>query len=297
MNIELLTAPLIGAVIGYITNDIAIRMLFHPYRALYIGKFKLPFTPGIIPKEQARIAKSLGHVVSDMLLNEETLKQTLISDEVIKKIENCIDEGVERYRLSEHTIRDELKKLSSNEAIEKIEQYIIDKSAKAVENYALEKNIGETVTEALSEQIKTQANGKIANLLLPLFADNIKVFIKKAVNDFLIQNIRTYSAEVIKKIIVDIENKETCNLVKENDTVIQEFKVYTICVYKTFVETKLKEILQSLKIEKIVENKIMTFKSSELEELIFGIMRKELKTVISLGAVLGLIIGFINVFV
>ena len=168
MNIELLTAPLIGAVIGYITNDIAIRMLFHPYRALYIGKFKLPFTPGIIPKEQARIAKSLGHVVSDMLLNEETLKQTLISDEVIKKIENCIDEGVERYRLSEHTIRDELKKLSSNEAIEKIEQYIIDKSAKAVENYALEKNIGETVTEALSEQIKTQANGKIANLLLPL---------------------------------------------------------------------------------------------------------------------------------
>lgn len=71
-----MTAPLIGAVIGYITNDLAIRMLFHPYKAVYIGKFKLPFTPGIIPKEQQRIAKSLGNVISDMLLDEETLTNT-----------------------------------------------------------------------------------------------------------------------------------------------------------------------------------------------------------------------------
>ena len=60
MNLEILIPPLVGGVIGYITNDIAIKMLFHPRKAIYIGKWKLPFTPGLIPKEKHRVAKSIG---------------------------------------------------------------------------------------------------------------------------------------------------------------------------------------------------------------------------------------------
>lgn len=297
MNVELLTAPLIGAVIGYITNDIAIRMLFHPYRPLYIGKFKLPFTPGIIPKEQARIAKSLGQVVSEMLLCEEALKQALISDEVIKNFELYIDEGIERYKLNEHTISEELNRVIPVETTEEIKRGIVDKATLAIEKYVLEKNIGEVAAEALSNQIKEQSNGKLATLLLPLFEGNIKVFIKNTVNDFLNNNIRAYSSEIIKNTIVDIENKKVCELAKENDAGIQELKAHIVYAYKTVVETKLKDILLSLKIDKIVENKIMTFKASELEDLIFGIMKKELKSVVNLGAVLGMLIGFVNAFI
>ena len=43
-------APLLGGVIGYITNDIAIRMLFRPHKAKYVMGVHIPFTPGIIPK-------------------------------------------------------------------------------------------------------------------------------------------------------------------------------------------------------------------------------------------------------
>ena len=41
---------IVGGIIGYCTNYIAIKMMFRPHKAVYIGKFKLPFTPGIIPK-------------------------------------------------------------------------------------------------------------------------------------------------------------------------------------------------------------------------------------------------------
>ena len=55
-------APLLGGVIGYITNDIAIRMLFRPHKAKYVMGVHIPFTPGIIPKEKGRIAVSYTHL-------------------------------------------------------------------------------------------------------------------------------------------------------------------------------------------------------------------------------------------
>ena len=41
---------MIGAIIGFFTNWLAVRMLFRPYRPKYIGKLRLPFTPRKIPK-------------------------------------------------------------------------------------------------------------------------------------------------------------------------------------------------------------------------------------------------------
>ena len=49
MDMSYLTGPLIGAVIGYFTNYLAVKMLFHPRKAIKVGKFTLPFTPGAIP--------------------------------------------------------------------------------------------------------------------------------------------------------------------------------------------------------------------------------------------------------
>ena len=48
-----LAPPLLGAIIGYVTNTIAIRMLFRPLRPWYIWKWRLPLTPGIIPSKRA----------------------------------------------------------------------------------------------------------------------------------------------------------------------------------------------------------------------------------------------------
>ncbi|MEI3219612.1 MAG: DUF445 family protein [Lachnoclostridium sp.] len=50
--LHLISGPLIGAVIGYCTNYIAVKMLFRPLKAIKIGRFTLPFTPGMIPKKK-----------------------------------------------------------------------------------------------------------------------------------------------------------------------------------------------------------------------------------------------------
>ncbi|MBQ7725071.1 MAG: DUF445 family protein [Lachnospiraceae bacterium] len=65
--------PVVAGIIGYVTNALAIKMLFRPYEALYIGRFHVPFTPGIIPSQRKRIAASIGQVVSEQFLNSEIL--------------------------------------------------------------------------------------------------------------------------------------------------------------------------------------------------------------------------------
>ena len=56
----LLFMAFIGALIGGITNHLAIKMLFRPHEAKYIGSWRVPFTPGLIPKRRDELANNLG---------------------------------------------------------------------------------------------------------------------------------------------------------------------------------------------------------------------------------------------
>lgn len=71
----LVIPPLAGGVIGYFTNDLAINMLFRPYRARYIGGRKVPFTPGLIPSNQDRLAQRVADAIMGSLLTPEELQK------------------------------------------------------------------------------------------------------------------------------------------------------------------------------------------------------------------------------
>ena len=66
--------PIAGGIIGYFTNDIAIKMLFRPYRPYYIFRRKLPFTPGLIPANQERLAKRVADTIMGSLLTPSELQ-------------------------------------------------------------------------------------------------------------------------------------------------------------------------------------------------------------------------------
>ncbi|MEL6776405.1 MAG: DUF445 family protein [Cyanobacteria bacterium J06597_16] len=67
--------PVLGGVIGYFTNDIAIKMLFRPYKPKYILGGRIPFTPGLIPSNQARLAKKISDVIMRSLLTPEEMQK------------------------------------------------------------------------------------------------------------------------------------------------------------------------------------------------------------------------------
>lgn len=84
---RLVIPPVAGAIIGYFTNDLAIKMLFKPYRAIYLGKRRLPFTPGLIPRNQERLAKRVADTIMGSLLTPEELQnlaKRLLATERVK---------------------------------------------------------------------------------------------------------------------------------------------------------------------------------------------------------------------
>jgi uncharacterized membrane protein YheB (UPF0754 family) len=65
--------PITGGIIGYYTNDLAIKMLFRPYRAVKIGEMVLPFTPGLIPRNQERLAQRVSNAIMSSLLTPDEM--------------------------------------------------------------------------------------------------------------------------------------------------------------------------------------------------------------------------------
>lgn len=69
----------VAAFVGALTNHFAIKMLFHPRRALHVFGRRVPFTPGLIPKRKDEIAAALGDVVAKYLVTADGLREWLRS--------------------------------------------------------------------------------------------------------------------------------------------------------------------------------------------------------------------------
>ncbi len=76
--ITLAVPPLMGAIIGYVTNYVAIRMLFRPLKPWRIMGFRLPLTPGVIPSQRAQLAENLGAMVGEHLLTSQDVRRALV---------------------------------------------------------------------------------------------------------------------------------------------------------------------------------------------------------------------------
>ena len=86
MDITTLTAPIIGALLGYYTNKLAVLMMFQPYEPWYIGKYQIPLTPGLMPTNQEKIATELVRTITSSLLAEKDfykLSCTLVTEDNI----------------------------------------------------------------------------------------------------------------------------------------------------------------------------------------------------------------------
>ncbi|MEJ2664709.1 MAG: DUF445 family protein [Spirochaetia bacterium] len=85
-----LLPPIVGAAIGYITNAIAIKMLFRPLTEKRILGIRIPFTPGIIPRQRYKLAESIGRMVSEQLITKDAVKKQLGSLQFQQTLEKTV---------------------------------------------------------------------------------------------------------------------------------------------------------------------------------------------------------------
>ncbi|GAA0133682.1 DUF445 family protein [Paenibacillus sp. YSY-4.3] len=118
----------IAGFVGGVTNHFAIKMLFHPRNPVMIGKWRVPFTPGLIPKRREDIAESLGNVVSDYLVTAEGLQEMVMRPEFRHQAEEKLGELLNRWASSSLSVKEAAMRIWSEEEWEAVK----DKLASAL---------------------------------------------------------------------------------------------------------------------------------------------------------------------
>ena len=87
-----LAPPLLGALIGYVTNYIAIRMLFRPLSPWRLFGLRLPLTPGIIPAKRGELAQRMGEMVGSHLLTADDVRKALEKPAFDRELKNAVND-------------------------------------------------------------------------------------------------------------------------------------------------------------------------------------------------------------
>lgn len=101
MYLELILPPLAGAVIGWVTNYVAIKLLFRPHLPIEVLGWKIQ---GIIPKRRKEIARSMAKAIEKDLLSSEDLASVLSGLNWEREIEKTVEEAVE-HRFSNRFLK------------------------------------------------------------------------------------------------------------------------------------------------------------------------------------------------
>lgn len=355
----------VGAVIGGVTNVIAIRMLFHPFKPYYIFKMRIPFTPGLIPKRREEIATKIGQVIEEHLITESVIHQKLNEPNTREAINDLVIKQLSKLKSDDATIRKfanqfdfDLDDLINNKLdktiINKLNNYYYDKQATSI-NEILPAEVITMVDEKLDQAgdlIRERARNYLSSdkgardiydMLDTFFAEKGKIVgllqmfmtkesIAERVQHELIRLTRHPKAKVIiDKVIRDeyetLKSQSLSHVVKEDQfTNISESLVHLIMTNLQLNEkmdtpiskltpklvdqiqvgvanaitdliikqasNHLSTIMTKINLRQMVENQINTFDLDYIERLIIEIANKELKLIMSLGFILGGIIGF-----
>ncbi|HSO57782.1 MAG TPA: DUF445 family protein [Paenisporosarcina sp.] len=189
----LLFMAVIGALIGGFTNHLAIKMLFRPHEAKYIGKWKVPFTPGLIPKRRDELAKQLGRTVVEHLLTPETFKRRFFSNDMRSKAELWIQGQLTKHLFeSEMTLKQWLSKAGVENVPGRLEgkmDLILDEQMASLESRFASK----TVRELAPDQWQQQAEERIPEIATYMIDKGEAYFaseegrktVKRLIDDFL----------------------------------------------------------------------------------------------------------------
>ena len=289
-------APLVGGVIGYITNDLAIRMLFRPRKALYIGRFHVPFTPGLIPSQQGRIAQSIGSVVSGQLLNEETLRQTLLSQGTLDTLRKKITTFLRVLSKDERTIYDCLRQPEirgkADISVDALQQKLTDALCAKIVDARLGYAVVDSVVGDKMDFI-TQ-NPLFSRLIDGNTQGAIREKLAEKVNELIAEKAPDASAAIVSHYKEELLNARLCDVYARYQDREEKTVDGILDLYVNILGGNLGRLLKAINIEQIVVDKINGLDAAQLEATIFGIMKHELKAIVYLGALLGFLMGFIN---
>lgn len=161
--LSLLIIPLVGAVIGYSTNLLAITMLFRPHKEKRIFGLRLPFTPGLIPKQRWQLAQKIGETLAENVFTSRTLIEAASNASIVENITRSVCDFAEKILSSPDAVSkilSDLLKLPEEEIV-RVATHGLDKLLDFAHNRIEGKKFADIIPAAAVSALKTAAKDNI----------------------------------------------------------------------------------------------------------------------------------------
>ncbi|MBM7555994.1 DUF445 family protein [Halanaerobacter jeridensis] len=256
MDSVFIISPLVGSLIGYWTNWLAIKMLFRPLTKKEIFGFEIPFTPGVIPRRRTELAESIGGAVGKKLLTPDAFEKILQGPNMKTKVQEFIKEKIKNLENENRNLEEILTEIFSD-----------DKEVETLKEL-LKKVINENIEESLSsdqvtELIKSQFNSEQTIKKINSYLNSREYYELKTEIIALIQEesmVEGLQEQVVTYLKAELNNIEEDKTVREiiPDSLIQSGKAW-LEEQKPEVINHLISFLESEELKQQIESKVENF--------------------------------------
>jgi len=295
--------PVVGCFIGYITNVIAIKLLFRPLKEIRVFGIRLPFTPGILPRQRFRLAQSIGGMVERELLTAEIIRQRLARDDVREKImgaisvftQNILDkppkELLESNRdflsLKIPEVIDKIYPLFTSFILEFLNRYEIRKEMESrgrifLRNIFLKLNVFQRFFISAGQYDITLEQR------MPEIIDELIESAQELLNDAKVKKTIT---DAILSLPGKDKDKNISALLGIGSDDKKKLDNFIFDKLITAADRQIENILASINVKSLVSERIDSLDMLRVERIVLDVMSDQFKWVEIFGGILGFLIG------
>jgi uncharacterized membrane-anchored protein YjiN (DUF445 family) len=285
---------LIGGVIGYITNYIAIKMLFRPRTAVYIGKLRLPFTPGVVPRRKDELADILGGAIVAKFFNADDLEIVFTSD----SLRDAFAEGIADILLSDSIAPRDIAASEGDTA------YLDRAAAPLKEELCVRILAGVIKSEpasVLARAFATRPRRRFRGGAAEKFSDEVMASVAESFSGEIEAYILSDGKDILMPLLdAELEEAARTPLSAMTNAVFKDKAALVRLargLYERFMRAYVRPIVSTIDVGGMIAEKIKHMDAIDVEGLVLDVVKKELRYLVWLGALLGVIIGTANIFI
>lgn len=287
--LSIASGPIVGAVIGYITNYIAIKMLFRPLEPKYIFGIQLPFTPGIVPRRKNQLAKTLGDAIVAKFFNADDLELVFTSDVFADAVAGQLTE-----LLCSETKLAAITKAIPESGIEASTDELCVRMLAGLYTSELPAALAEKGASQLLASLRQTSIGKaLGEGAAPILKSKTEDMIREMIADDSFAYVRPVVQAELERLSDTPIGKITAVLESDKSVIREKMKG----LYMDFMRRNVRPIVESIDVGGMITDKIILMTAGEVEGLVLDVVSRELKLVVWFGALVGAIIGTVNIFI
>ncbi len=209
--VTFLAPPILGAFIGYMTNYVAIKMLFRPLKPWRLFGLKIPMTPGVIPAKRYELADNIGEMVGDHLLTSKDISRGLTEEGFQEKLSEIIESNITQLMekdlgpvqsLIPHRFREDF-----NVGVKILQKKLL----RELHNFIDSDNFSEKLTELVNSHLDEFLDQELKDIFSDESMEYFCSVVEKSAN-------RILASKEAQEFVDDFINKQVISIIEQSKT-------------------------------------------------------------------------------